>query len=92
MMQPTRREKIPNCLAAGAYRYHIPMPDTATIWEKLQQTYGNIRVNNFFKIMEIDTQRFNIKATSWGRTPITIMFKTPCTKRELAKLHTILNY
>lgn len=85
------RELHRACIHPQTYKYFFSREQVAAVWARLIAAYGAPRVLPSVHVVEIETPRLLLRATS-AKNPITVIRKRSCTDEDIAGLHVIFEY
>lgn len=91
--EPTtpRRERHHACIHPETYKYFFDRRDVREIWRRLAAAYGEVQTLSGFGVIEIQGERFILRATAGGN-PITVIRTRKCTPEDVAALHRLLGF
>lgn len=93
-MSPTGfpyRELHRACIHPETYKYFLARERVAEVWARLAAAYGSPREKTSVHVVEIETAKFLLRATT-AKNPITVIRKRACTADDIAALHVLLEY
>lgn len=85
------RELHRACIHPETYKYFLARDRVSAVWARLVEAYGRPREKTSVHVVEIETARFLLRATTAGN-PITVIRKRACTSEDIAGLHVLLEY
>ena len=91
--EPTtpRRERHHACIHPETYKYFFDRRDVREIWRRLAAAYGEVQTLSGFGVIEIQGERFILRATAGGN-PITVIRTRKCTPEDVAALHRLIGF
>jgi hypothetical protein len=85
------RQRHRACIHPETYKYFFARAQVAAVWARLIDAYGAPRALPSVHVVEIETPRLLLRATS-AKNPITVIRKRACTDEDIARLHVIFEY
>lgn len=85
------RELVHACARGGTYKYFFDRNDVVGVWRRLESRYGEVRRNEAFKTMEIESERLILRATLL-MNPITVFRKRLCDATDVEEFHLLVGY
>ena len=85
------RERHYACIHPETYKYFFDRRDVLEIWRRLAAAYGEVRTLPGFGVIEIQGERFILRATAGGN-PITVIRTRKCTPEDVAALHRLIGF
>lgn len=79
------------CIHPETYKYFLARDRVVAVWMRLVEAYGCPREKPSVHVVEIETAKFLLRATT-ARNPITVIRKRACTAEDISGLHVILEY
>lgn len=79
------------CIHPETYKYFFDRRDVPLVWQRLAAAYGELRRLPGFGVMEIQGERFILRATAGGN-PITVIRTRKCEAADVAALHRLIGY
>jgi hypothetical protein len=79
------------CAHPQTYKYFFPREVVEEVWGRLSETFGPVQRNDSFRVMEIASPHFTVRATYLGN-PITVIRRRTCTEEHVRALHAVMRY
>lgn len=85
------RERHYACIHPETYKYFFDRREVHEVWRRLAEAYGEVRTLSRFGVIEIQGDRFILRATAGGN-PITVIRTRKCTPEDVAALHRLIGF
>lgn len=85
------RELHRACIHPETYKYFFTREEVPAVWGRLKAEFGEPRSLPSVHVVEIETRRLLLRATSAGN-PITVIRKRSCGPEDIARLHALFGF
>ncbi|PRQ05979.1 hypothetical protein [Enhygromyxa salina] len=79
------------CIHPETYKYFFAKHDVLAVWGRLAAIYGEPSVRPGFGVIEIQSERLILRATTGGN-PITVIRTRRCTSQDVEALHRVFGF
>ena len=79
------------CIHPETYKYFFDRREVAEVWRRLAAAHGEVRTLAGFGAIEIQGERFVLRALAGGN-PITVIRTRRCTPEDVAALHRLIGF